>query len=372
MAGVLRGYLRDTDVLGRIGGDEFGVLLRNCSMKDAAALADKMLVAVREMNFTSCERSFDVSISIGLVPVNGESDNVTRVMSAADLACYAAKDLGGNRLHVYRDGDQDLERRHTEMQWVSKLTAAIGADQLVLYCQEISPIRQGVDKGSHFEILVRMLDSDGGIIPPGSFMPAAERYNMMTGLDRWVISHSFSWYAENSAAITANHLDAMSINLSGASVSDDAFLRFIKDEIQIYGVDPEKICFEITETAAIENLDAAVDFIRSLKKLGCRFSLDDFGSGLSSFAYLKNLPVDYLKIDGSFVKNMDTDAVDCAMVSSMHQLGSLLGIETIAEFVENDAILRKLEEIGVDYAQGYGISKPVPLDSLVIGVSKTA
>lgn len=372
VAGVLRGYLRETDILGRTGGDEFGVLLRDCSMKDAAALADKMLMAVREMNFTSCERSFDVSISIGLVPVNGESGNVTRVMSAADLACYAAKDLGGNRLHVYRDGDQDLERRHTEMQWVSKLTAAIGADQLVLYCQEISPVRPADDKGSHFEILVRMLDSDGGIIPPGSFMPAAERYNMMTGLDRWVISHSFSWYAENSAAITANHLDAMSINLSGASVSDEAFLRFIKDEIQIYGVDPGKICFEITETAAIENLDAAVDFISSLKKLGCRFSLDDFGSGLSSFAYLKNLPVDYLKIDGSFVKNMDTDAVDCAMVSSMHQLGSLLGMETIAEFVENDEILRKLEEIGIDYAQGYGISRPVPLDSLVIGVCKTA
>ena len=372
VTGVLRGYLRETDILSRIGGDEFGILMRSCSVKDAAALAEIMLVAVKGMNFSSCEHSFDVSASVGLVPIDGESENITRVMSAADLACYAAKDLGGNRLHIYRNDDQDLARRHAEMQWVSKLTTAIAADQLVLYCQEISPVGQGSDEGCHFEVLVRMLDADGGIIPPNNFLPAAERYNMITSLDRWVISHCFSWYAENSESIAANCLDTMSINLSGASVTDEGFMQFIKDEMKNYGVDPEKICFEITETAAIENLDAAVSFINSLKKIGCKFSLDDFGSGLSSFAYLKNLPVDYLKIDGNFVKHMDTDAVDCAMVSSMHQLGSLIGMKTIAEFVENDAILKKLEEIGVDYAQGYGISKPVPLDSTVIEVSKTA
>jgi len=234
------------------------------------------------------------------------------------------------------------------------------------------PVKQDNDAGCHFEVLVRMLDADGKIIPPGSFLPAAERYNLITTLDRWVVSHSFSWYAENSASIETGCLETMSINLSGSSITNDGFMIFIKNEMRKYGVDPEKICFEITETAAIANLDAAVGLISSLKNLGCRFALDDFGSGMSSFAYLKNLPVDYLKIDGSFVKDMETDAVDCAMVSAIHQLGNLVGIKTIAEFVENDEILRKLEEIGVDYAQGYGISRPAPLDTLVIGVYKTA
>ena len=372
VADVMRGCLRDTDILSRIGGDEFGVLLRNCSLEDAVSLAEAMMKAVREMNFTDCRCGFETSVSIGVVPVNRESVNVTSVMSAADLACYAAKDSGGNRLHVYQSGDQELARRHTEMQWVSKVTAAIEADRLVLYCQEIVPVKQNDDTGCHFEVLVRMLDADGKIIPPDSFMPAAERYNLITSLDRWVVSHSFSWYAENSASIEAGCLGTMSINLSGSSITDDGFMKFIRNEMRKYGVDPEKICFEITETAAIANLDAAVALISNLKKLGCRFALDDFGSGLSSFAYLKNLPVDYLKIDGSFVKDMETDAVDCAMVSAIHQLGSLVGIKTIAEFVENDEILRKLEEIGVDYAQGYGISKPAPLDTMVIGVYRTA
>jgi EAL domain-containing protein (putative c-di-GMP-specific phosphodiesterase class I) len=369
---VLNGCLRDTDILSRIGGDEFGVLLRDCSLNNAVTLAETMLTVVREMTLTGCRGGFDTSVSIGVVPVNRDSVNVTSVMSAADLACYAAKDFGGNRLHVYEAGDQELARRHTEMQWVSKLTAAIDADRLVLYCQEIAPIRQEPDAGCRFEVLVRMLDVNGKVIPPGSFLPAAERYNMITSLDRWVVSHSFAWYAENCAAIEAGCLDTMSINLSGASVTDDGFMEFIKNKFLEYEVDPEKICFEITETAAIANLDSAVDFIGDLKKLGCRFSLDDFGSGLSSFAYLKNLPVDYLKIDGSFVRHMETDAVDCAMVSAIRQLGSLVGIKTIAEFVENDEILKKLAEIGVDYAQGYGISRPVPLDSMVIGAVKTA
>jgi len=372
VTGVLKGCLRDSDILSRIGGDEFGVLLKNCSLKDAVTLADTMLTDVRDMTLTGCRGGFDTSVSIGVVPVNRDSVNVTSIMSAADLACYAAKDFGGNRLHVYEAGDQELVRRHTEMQWVSKLTAAIDADRLVLYCQEIVPIRQEKYAGCHFEVLVRMLDTSGKVIPPGSFLPAAERYNMITGLDRWVVSHSFAWYAENSASIEAGGLDTMSINLSGASVTDDGFMEFIKNRFLEYEVDPGKICFEITETAAIANLDAAVDFIGGLKKLGCRFSLDDFGSGLSSFAYLKNFPVDYLKIDGSFVRHMETDAVDRAMVSAIRQLGSLVGIKTIAEFVENDEILKRLAEIGVDYAQGYGISRPVPLSSMVIGVYKTA
>ena len=369
---VLRSCLRDTDILGRIGGDEFGILLMNCSLEDAVILADNMLAAVREMNFSGSETGLDTSVSIGVANVDEESASVTAVMTTADLACYAAKDFGGNRLHIYQPGDQELARRHTEMQWVSKLTAAIEADRLVLFCQEIAPVRQGNDTGSYFEVLVRMLDADGGIIPPDMFLPAAERYNMISTLDRWVVSHCFAWYADNRAAIEAGGLDTMSINLSGASITDAEFMKYIRNEMQEHRVSPNRICFEITETAAIANMDAAVDFINGLKKTGCRFSLDDFGSGLSSFAYLKKLPVDYLKIDGSFVKNMESDAVDCAMVSAIHQLGSLVGIKTVAEFVENDEILKKLEAIGVDYAQGYGISRPTPLESLVLGVYKTA
>ncbi len=369
---VLQSCLREADILARIGGDEFGMLLKNCSMKDAVIVADAMLEAVTEMKFSASESGLDTTVSLGMVSVDGESESVTCVMSAADLACYAAKDLGGSRLHVYEPGDHELARRHTEMQWVSKLSAAIEADRLVLYCQEIAPVGRSADAGCHFEVLVRMLDADGGIIPPDVFLPAAERYHMITSLDRWVVSHGFAWYAENRVAIDAGSLDTMSINLSGASVTDNDFMKFIRHELTEYGVDPRKICFEITETAAIANLDAAVDFISGLKKVGCRFSLDDFGSGLSSFAYLKNLPVDYLKIDGSFVKGMESDAVDCAMVSAIHQLGSLVGIKTIAEFVENNEILKKLEEIGVDYAQGYGISRPMPLDDKVIGVYKIA
>ena len=372
LTAVLRSCLRDTDVLARIGGDEFGVVLRSCSLQDAVAIVDTILMAVRKMNTTGSDSGLDTSVSIGVVSMGKESASVTSVMSAADLACYAAKDLGGNRLHVYESGDQELARRHTEMQWVSKLAAAIEADRLVLYCQEIVPVGQVTGAGSHFEVLVRMLDVNGEIVPPDVFLPAAERYHMITNLDRWVVSHCFAWYAKNIAVINAGHLEAISINLSGSSVTNNGFMQYIKNEMLKYEVDPRKICFEITETAAIENMSSAVEFISKLKKIGCRFSLDDFGSGLSSFAYLKNLPVDYLKIDGSFVRNMESDAVDCAMVSAIHQLGSLVGIKTIAEFVENKEILKKLEEIGVDYAQGYGISRPVPLDSMVIEIYKTA
>jgi diguanylate cyclase (GGDEF)-like protein len=372
MTAALKGCLRESDILARIGGDEFGVLLRNCSLKDAVALAETMLTAVREMEVTACSCALDASVSIGVVPVNRDSANVTGLMSSADLACYAAKEFGGNRLHVYEAGDQDLARRHTEMQWVSKLIAAIDADRLVLYCQKIAPVGREKDEGRHFEVLVRMLDAGGQLVMPGSFLPAAERYNIITSLDRWVVSHSFAWYAENRPFIENGCVETVSINISGASVTDGGFMEFIRKQLQEYTVDPAKICFEITETAAIANLDAALQFILGLKELGCRFMLDDFGSGLSSFAYLKNLPVDYLKIDGSFVRHMETDAVDCAMVSAIHQLGSLVGIRTIAEFVENEGILKKLEEIGVDYAQGYVISEPVPLDSLAPGKLKTA
>ena len=257
------------------------------------------------------------------------------------------------------------------MKWVTRLNDAIKSDRLTLYYQDIVPVVPDATAGRHFEVLVRMLDEEGNIVPPDAFLPAAERYNLITSLDQWVVSHTFSWYAGH-AVTDLQGLDTISINLSGASVSDAGFLGFIKSELLLHEVPPGVICFEITETAAIANLQAATEFINELRRLGCRFALDDFGSGMSSFAYLKNLPVDYLKIDGSFVRDMETDVIDCAMVNSIHQLGNVIGTKTIAEFVENDGILAKLAEIGVDYAQGYGISRPQPLQDMEFSVKRSA
>ena len=371
VASALQGCLRDSDVLGRIGGDEFGILLKNCTLSAAAEIAGNMLSAIRKVSFSSCDRSYDVCASIGLAPVTMASESLAYIMSQVDLACYAAKDCGGDRFRIYEPGDEHLVRRHDEMKWVTRLNEAIKSDCLTLYYQDIVPVTPDIAAGRHFEVLVRMLDEEGNLVPPDVFLPAAERYNLITSLDRWVVSHTFSWYAGHATA-DAGDLDTISINLSGASVTDTGFMNYIKDQLIIHEVPPAIICFEITETAAIENLQAATGFINELKRLGCRFALDDFGSGLSSFSYLKNLPVDYLKIDGSFVKDMETDAIDCAMVKSIHQLGVVIGTKTIAEFVENDGILAKLAEIGVDYAQGYGISKPQPLHEMVFAARQSA
>jgi diguanylate cyclase (GGDEF)-like protein/PAS domain S-box-containing protein len=371
-AGLIHGCLRESDLLARLGGDEFGVLLKNCSLTGAVDLVEKILGVIRGIRFQRCDRVFEVSASIGVTTIDSDTMSVPEIMIEADLACHAAKDLGCDRLHIYHSEDQGLARRHSEMQWVSKLTEAIKSDKLVLYCQEIVPVIADSTEERHFEVLVRMLDTDGSIVPPDRFLPAAERYNLINSVDCWVITHSFAWYAQEQGSHSVTGLGMISINLSGASVTDSGFLKHVKDEMKRYQVPPGMICFEITETAAIANLDAATEFIHELKRLGCRFALDDFGSGLSSFAYLKNLPVDYLKIDGSFVRGVETDEIDHAMVGSIHQLATLMGIQTIAEFVENDGILEKLAEIGVDYAQGYGIAKPRPLQGMLAGNAQSA
>jgi diguanylate cyclase (GGDEF)-like protein/PAS domain S-box-containing protein len=372
VTGLIHGCLRESDVLARLGGDEFGVLLKNCTLGSAVDLVGSMLSAIRELRFQGCNRVFEVTASIGVAAIDSETGSAPEVMIEADLACHAAKDGGGDRLHIYHAEDQSLARRHSEMQWVSKLTEAIKSDRLVLYCQDIVPVIPDRNAGQHFEILVRMLDDSGDIIPPDRFLPAAERYNLITSLDRWVVNNTFAWYSGHCTRAGVNGLDTIAINLSGASVSDSDFLKYVKSEMVRHEVPAGVICFEITETAAIENFEAATEFMHELKNLGCRFALDDFGSGLSSFTYLKNLPVDYLKIDGSFVRNMDTDAIDRAMVSSIHQLASVIGIKTIAEFVENGSILEQLSDIGICYAQGFGISRPSPLQEKDISSKQSA
>jgi len=372
VTGQLQGCLRESDIIARLGGDEFGILLKHCSLEDAAELVGKMLDGIHALRFSSCGRTFEIGASVGLTSINSRSETVTSVMSEADLACYASKDLGGNRYHIYQPGDQVLAKRHEEMQWVSRLTAAIDTGRLVLYYQDIVPVNPARSAGRHIEVLVRMLDENGAMINPGRFMPAAERYNIVANLDRWVISSSFAWYDRNRDQECVAGLDALAINLSGSSINDSGFLSFIKAKIGKYNIPPGVLCFEITETVAIANIQAASVFIMELRKLGCRFALDDFGSGLSSFAYLKNLQVDYLKIDGSIVRDIDTDAVNAAMVSSIHQLGRAMHIKTVAEFVETDKILEKLADIGIDYAQGYGIARPGPLSGLQAVVRQTA
>ncbi len=363
LATLLKNNLRAADTLARLGGDEFGILLDRCPLDDAVSIAQLLKDSVRAYRFGWENKTFEIGACIGVVPITSTCASKEHLMSAADVACYAAKDLGRNRVQLYEGTDSDLCKRHGEIHWVTRISEALQENKFVLYKQLITSIRDGIDE-VHHEILVRMLGDDGKIIPPGAFIPAAERYNLMPAIDRWVISNLFKLYSESCNPVSAKHTASdhqiYTINLSGTSINDTDFLTFVRDQIAHYNVPAENFCFEITETSAIANLSTATEFIHELKRLGCLFALDDFGSGLSSFGYLKNLPVDFLKIDGQFVKNIVDDPIDVEMVRSINEIGHVMGMRTIAEFVENDAILNKLKEIGVDFAQGYGIAKPEP------------
>ena len=281
-------------------------------------------------------------------------------MKQADAACYMAKDLGRNRTHIYHLEDTEIAERHGEMQWVNRISQALDENRFCLYAQAIVPLDDSNEK--HYELLLRMLDKEGKIISPGAFLPAAERYGLVEKLDAWVIENAIAFLSANPEFLKGVHF--ISINLSGPSLTNGPFLNSIITQLKESGIDAGKICFEITETVAISNLTAAITFITVLKQVGCSFALDDFGSGLSSFGYLKKLPVDYLKIDGMFVKGIVDDPIDRAMVKSIHDVAQVMGMQTIGEFVENDEINRVLKDIGVNYGQGYGIEKPRPLDEL--------
>lgn len=354
--------VRNADTLARLGGDEFGVLLEGCDIGRGEQIAESLRQTISDFRFVWEDKIFQVGVSIGLVEITASSDNSAAVMSAADAACYVAKDEGRNRIQVFKGGNKGAER-YGEMQWIARIHKAIEDNRLLLYRQNIVAVA-GTDSVAHAEILLRMQDEKGMIIPPMAFIPAAERYNVMAMLDRWVVANTLEWLVAN--PLTGNnHLQFFSINLSGQSLGDRNFLQYIVDEFVRTGVSAERICFEITETAAIANIGRAKEFINEFKKRGCCFALDDFGSGMSSYSYLKNLDVDYLKIDGAFVKDMAQDPVDFAMVESINRIGHVMGIKIIAEFVEDETILAKLREIGVDYAQGYGIHKP---EALILSV----
>lgn len=352
--------LRKTDTLARLGGDEFGILLHQCPLEQAQQIANILREEVQEFRFRWQDKTFSISVSIGLVVIDADTQSLASVLSAADTACYAAKNKGRNRLHIYQIDDRELAQRG-EMQWVSQIPKALEENRFCLYYQSIVPIAETQTKAEHYEILLR-LEDESKIVSPMAFIPAAERYNLMHLIDRWVISTLFAYLGQHYQDLQ-EYPRMYAINLSGDSINDEQFVNFVQEQFALHQIPPTIICFEITETIAITNLAKAAQFISQLKNLGCCFALDDFGSGMSSFAYFKNLPVDYLKIDGVFIKDIVKDEIAASMVEAIARIASVMKIQTIAEFVEDEATLIKLKSLGVDYAQGYGIAKPRPLEN---------
>ncbi|MBK6852712.1 MAG: EAL domain-containing protein [Burkholderiales bacterium] len=363
LAHVLAARLRECDTLARLGGDEFGVLLEGCALERARLIAADLLAAVRDHRFQWEGKAFAVGVSIGLVAINAATGSRADVFSAADTACYTAKEDGRNRIRVFQSGDADMKQRRNDMGWAARLNRAIEEERLVLYYQPYLPLsgepggQPGqAGQGLHIEILLRLIDETGKLVEPGSFLPAAERYNIMPAIDRWVIKAVFERYHDLQAQLGAPLTCA--INLSGTTLNSGGILDYIHEQARQYQPPPASICFEITETAAINNLRNATLFMRDLKALGFRFALDDFGIGTSSLSYLKSLPVDYLKIDGSFVRNMVTDQIDHAMADTINRVGHIMGLKTVGEYAETGDIIDALRSLGVDFAQGYGVQRP--------------
>ncbi len=358
VAKLISSQLRGQDTVARLGGDEFGLLLDNCTPDQAIATMQRTIAAFEAFRFRWDDHVYGVGASIGLVAVAAEVDT-SELLSRADVACFAAKDNGRGRVHLYRSGDSDSASHHRELLMAAGIRESISNNRFCLYAQPIaaySDVATAELQIEHYEILLRLQAQDGSLVYPGAFIPAAERYGLMGNVDRWVIDNTLNQMQQHAA----NGAPSVTINLSGQSLSDDELADFVVCLLKKYQIEPARVCFEITETAVIRNLVQAQDFVRRMNAIGCKFALDDFGSGLSSFGYLKTFKVDFLKIDGSFVRDIVDDETDRLMVASINQIGKSLGIKTIAEFVENDAIAAELREIGVDLLQGYGIGKPVP------------
>ncbi|MBU0499158.1 MAG: EAL domain-containing protein [Gammaproteobacteria bacterium] len=358
----MQGCVRQGDVLARLGGDEFGLLLQCCDLEHAKRVVEQLIQGVGKFRFRWQRRHFRVGVSIGVVEISPNSCDVPTLLSAADTACYLAKDAGRNRMHLVLADNARSARHCGEMRWVARITEALEDDRLLLRYQPIIPAQVTGAPEHFFELLVSLKERDGTLIPPGAFIPAAERFGLMPRIDRWVVDRAFQFLGRNPGMVAGGIV--CWINLSGQTLADAGFDDFVAEQLQAQGLSPRAIVFEVTESAAIANLQQTLRLIGRLKALGCRFALDDFGSGMSSFAYLKNLPVDFLKIDGGFVRDMADDPVDHAMVDAINKVGQVMNIKTVAEFVENESVLAQLRALKVDYVQGHYISWPHPLDEL--------
>ena len=358
---MLNKIRKHCDTLARFGGDEFILLLEDCSIDQAFRIASDICEAIQEYRFSYENKTFSIGASIGVVPITPEARDLNNALARADSACYMAKEKGRNRVHVYRADDEELMHRYGEMHVISQINQACEEDQFALYFQEIMPLNEPAE-GVHIEILLRMQDGKGGWVAPGFFLPAAERYNIASKIDRWVVKRVLEWLSEHSDDL--DKLSMCSINLSALSLCDDQFIHYVEQALIQHKIPANKLCFEITETAAISNLAQAGAFVTAMRQHGCLFALDDFGSGMSSYAYLKQLEVDYLKVDGLFVRDVLHDPIDRAMVKSINEIGHVFGLKTIAEYVENEAILEEMRVIGLDFIQGYVNGVPAPIEQL--------
>ncbi|WP_018871702.1 EAL domain-containing protein [Thioalkalivibrio sp. ALJ16] len=358
IARLLQSWVGEHDTLARLGGDEFGILLADRGIEAGQLLAEEIARALADFRFAWEGATYSLSASIGLVEVSAASESTRVILQQADTACYAVKDAGRNQVRVFHEEDVELRDRTGELHWVSGIPEAIEQDRFELWAQPVRNLTD--DSDTYLEILLRLRDPDGGLVTPGAFIPAAERYDLMVQIDHWVVSRALAYMQGLQAGGTP--LPVLGINLSGSSLNNDAFVDFLQGGIANAGIPGDRLCFEITETAAVHHLERTARLMTRLRTSGCRFALDDFGSGLSSFAYLKHLPVDYLKIDGHFVRDINRDPIDLAMVRAIHEVAQILGLETIAEHVEDASIRERLEGIGIRHGQGYGLARPAPLD----------
>lgn len=358
---LLQNQLRSRDTLARLGGDEFGIILEHCSKKDAIKIAQTLRETIQDYRFHWQDKSFTIGASIGLYPINRSGENLSDVLSAADSACYAAKETGRNRVHVYQSDDHLLQKRTGEMQWLPRIQKAIIENRLCLFFQPILATHNDQTIEKHGEILLRLRDEQGNLIMPGAFLPPAERYDQMLLIDRWVVEKTMTFIK---AELQYSTKVIYAINLSAQALCNEDFLDFIVSQIKTHISHPASLCFEITENVALADPKHVKQFIATLKELGCLFSLDDFGSSFASFSYLKEIPIDFLKIDGRLIKDMTSDPIDLTMVQSIQNIGHVMGLKTIAEWVEDEATLQLLRDMNVDYAQGFWLAKPQQLDEI--------
>jgi len=366
LTSIVKARLRRGDMLARIGGDEFAIIARADTFDDIVTMAEELRQLVSDFTFRYAEQSFRVSLSIGVIPLEGDVTDIETILSDVDSACYVAKQSGRNCVHVTQENDAEIIKYRSDIAGIQNIRAALAEERLVLFYQPVYEIMPNGVEMAHCEILLRIKNESGTLTSPTAIIPIAEKYNVMTDIDRWVLSHVLDWVVSHQDDYETPKL---LINLSGMSFINDEFLGFVVEQLQTRDVDPHKLAFEITETAAVDNLDKANVFIDRIRNMGCDFALDDFGSGFSTFCYLKELPIDYLKIDGSLVKNLATEEIDREMVRAINDIGHTVGAKTIAEFVENDETLTLLRSMGVDFAQGYGLSQPQALSELIAHLS---